>query len=120
MANPSSLTGQYLVRLQQVPMPLHRRKWEKGRSIRVNDAADADDFTKRAAAVFRSHIDDIMKMIPEDMRPDIAGGPKFADRSRGAPPPGPAPASMRRLAVAGSMPLATVTPLFLPGPNGCR
>jgi excinuclease ABC subunit A len=38
MANPSSLTGQYLVGLQQVPMPLHRRKWEKGRSIRVKGA----------------------------------------------------------------------------------
>jgi len=38
MANPNSLTGQYLVGLQQVPMPLHRRRWEKGRSIRVKGA----------------------------------------------------------------------------------
>ncbi|MFO1121063.1 MAG: excinuclease ABC subunit UvrA [Hyphomicrobiales bacterium] len=38
MANPASLTGQYLTGLQQVPLPLHRRKWEKGRSIRVKGA----------------------------------------------------------------------------------
>ena len=39
MANPNSLTGQYLTGLQQVPLPLHRRKWEKGRSIRVKGAS---------------------------------------------------------------------------------
>ena len=39
MANPQSLTGQYLTGLQQVPLPLHRRKWEKGRSIRVKGAS---------------------------------------------------------------------------------
>ncbi len=39
MANPHSLTGQYLTGLQQVPLPLHRRKWEKGRSIRVKGAS---------------------------------------------------------------------------------
>ena len=38
MANPMSLTGQYLTGFQQVPLPLHRRKWEKGRSIRVKGA----------------------------------------------------------------------------------
>ncbi len=38
MANPNSLTGQYLTGFQQVPLPLHRRKWEKGRSIRVKGA----------------------------------------------------------------------------------
>jgi excinuclease ABC subunit A len=38
MANPASLTGQYLVGLQQVPLPAHRRRWEKGRSIRVKGA----------------------------------------------------------------------------------
>ncbi len=38
MANPKSLTGQYLTGLQQVPLPGIRRKWEKGRSIRVKGA----------------------------------------------------------------------------------
>ncbi|MCA0432422.1 MAG: excinuclease ABC subunit UvrA [Proteobacteria bacterium] len=35
MQNPASITGQYLVGLQQVPLPRARRKWEKKRSIRV-------------------------------------------------------------------------------------
>jgi excinuclease ABC subunit A len=38
MANPASLTGQYLVGLQQVPTPTHRRRWEKNRSIRIKGA----------------------------------------------------------------------------------
>ncbi len=38
MANPESLTGQYLTGFQQVPIPNTRRKWEKGRSIRVKNA----------------------------------------------------------------------------------
>ena len=38
MANPESLTGQYLTGFQQVPIPTTRRKWEKGRSIRVKNA----------------------------------------------------------------------------------
>jgi excinuclease ABC subunit A len=38
MANPESLTGQYLTGFQQVPIPNKRRKWEKGRSIRVTNA----------------------------------------------------------------------------------
>ncbi len=38
MANPKSLTGQYLTGMQQVPLPGRRRKWEKGRSIRVKGA----------------------------------------------------------------------------------
>ena len=38
MANPKSLTGQYLTGMQQVPLPGLRRKWEKGRSIRVKGA----------------------------------------------------------------------------------
>lgn len=38
MANPASLTGQYLTGFQQVPLPAKRRKWEKGRSIRVKGA----------------------------------------------------------------------------------
>lgn len=38
MANPSSLTGQYLTGFQQVPIPKKRRTWEKGRSIRVTGA----------------------------------------------------------------------------------
>jgi len=38
MGNPASLTGQYLVGLQQVPLPHTRRRWEKGRSIRVKGA----------------------------------------------------------------------------------
>ncbi|WP_373503495.1 excinuclease ABC subunit UvrA [Aestuariivirga sp.] len=38
MANPKSLTGQYLTGLQSVPVPGLRRKWEKGRSIRVKGA----------------------------------------------------------------------------------
>jgi excinuclease ABC subunit A len=35
MADKKSLTGQYLTGLQQVPVPRGRRKWQKGRSIRV-------------------------------------------------------------------------------------
>ena len=38
MANPKSLTGQYLTGQQAVPVPARRRKWEKGRSIRVKGA----------------------------------------------------------------------------------
>ncbi len=38
MANPKSLTGQYLTGVQQVPVPGLRRKWEKNRSIRVKGA----------------------------------------------------------------------------------
>ena len=38
MANPASLTGQYLTGMQQVPIPHHRRKWEKNRSIRIKGA----------------------------------------------------------------------------------
>ena len=38
MANPASLTGQYLTGFQQVPIPKARRKWEKNRSIRVTGA----------------------------------------------------------------------------------
>ncbi len=38
MANPNSLTGQYLTGFQQVPLPKKRRAWEKGRSIRVTGA----------------------------------------------------------------------------------
>ncbi len=38
MANPASLTGQYLTGFQQVPIPKTRRKWEKNRSIRITGA----------------------------------------------------------------------------------
>jgi excinuclease ABC subunit A len=38
MANPNSLTGQYLTGFQQVPVPSKRRKWEKNRSIRISGA----------------------------------------------------------------------------------
>ncbi len=38
MANPASLTGQYLTGFQQVPIPKQRRKWEKDRSIRITGA----------------------------------------------------------------------------------
>ncbi len=38
MANPESLTGQYLTGFQQVPVPHKRRKWEKNRSIRITGA----------------------------------------------------------------------------------
>jgi excinuclease ABC subunit A len=38
MANPASLTGQYLTGFQQVPIPSKRRKWEKNRSIRITGA----------------------------------------------------------------------------------
>jgi excinuclease ABC subunit A len=38
MANPASLTGQYLTGFQQVPLPPHRRRPEKGRAIRVKGA----------------------------------------------------------------------------------
>ncbi|MGE3829834.1 MAG: excinuclease ABC subunit UvrA, partial [Parvibaculaceae bacterium] len=38
MANPRSLTGQYLIGLQQIPLPVHRRKPEAGRRIKVTGA----------------------------------------------------------------------------------
>jgi excinuclease ABC subunit A len=38
MANPKSLTGQYLTGQQAVPLPGIRRKWDKGRSLRVKGA----------------------------------------------------------------------------------
>jgi excinuclease ABC subunit A len=38
MANPASLTGKYLVGIEQVPIPTRRRKWEKKRSIRITGA----------------------------------------------------------------------------------
>jgi excinuclease ABC subunit A len=38
MANPRSLTGQYLVGLQQIPLPQRRRQPEKGRRIKVTGA----------------------------------------------------------------------------------
>jgi excinuclease ABC subunit A len=38
MANPASLTGKYLVGIEQVPIPPRRRKWEKKRSIRITGA----------------------------------------------------------------------------------
>ncbi|TMJ37627.1 MAG: excinuclease ABC subunit A, partial [Alphaproteobacteria bacterium] len=38
MANPRSLTGQYLVGLQQIPVPARRRRPEKGRRIKVTGA----------------------------------------------------------------------------------
>jgi excinuclease ABC subunit A len=38
MANPASLTGQYLTGMQQVPIPKTRRRWEKNRSIRITGA----------------------------------------------------------------------------------
>jgi excinuclease ABC subunit A len=38
MANPASLTGKYLVGIEQVPTPTKRRKWEKKRSIRITGA----------------------------------------------------------------------------------
>jgi excinuclease ABC subunit A len=38
MANPASITGQYLTGMQQVPIPNHRRRWEKNRSIRIKGA----------------------------------------------------------------------------------
>jgi excinuclease ABC subunit A len=38
MANPNSITGQYLTGFQQVPIPKLRRKWEKNRSIRITGA----------------------------------------------------------------------------------
>jgi excinuclease ABC subunit A len=38
MANPRSLTGQYLIGLQQIPVPQRRRQLEKGRRIKVSGA----------------------------------------------------------------------------------
>jgi excinuclease ABC subunit A len=35
MANPNSLTGQYLVGLQQIPIPATRRKPARGRNVRI-------------------------------------------------------------------------------------
>ncbi len=38
VANPNSITGQYLAGTMSVPLPAKRRKWEKGRSIRIKGA----------------------------------------------------------------------------------
>jgi excinuclease ABC subunit A len=38
MQNPESLTGKYLVGIEQVPTPRKRRTWEKKRSIRITGA----------------------------------------------------------------------------------
>src|SRR6185503_13783945 len=38
MANPRSLTGQYLIGLQQIPLPQRRRQPENGRRIKVTGA----------------------------------------------------------------------------------
>jgi excinuclease ABC subunit A len=38
MRNPNSLTGQYLVGLQQVPVPRHRRPFDKKRTIKITGA----------------------------------------------------------------------------------
>jgi excinuclease ABC subunit A len=38
MANPNSITGQYLTGAMQVPIPRTRRRWEKNRSIRITGA----------------------------------------------------------------------------------
>jgi excinuclease ABC subunit A len=38
IANPDSITGQYLAGTMSVPLPAKRRKWEKGRSIRIKGA----------------------------------------------------------------------------------
>ncbi len=38
MQNPNSLTGKYLIGIEQVPLPKQRRKWEKKRSIRISGA----------------------------------------------------------------------------------
>ena len=46
MANPNSLTGKYLVGIEQVPLPKQRRKWEKKRSIRITGAR-ANNLKKR-------------------------------------------------------------------------
>ena len=38
MQNPESLTGKYLVGIEQVPVPRIRRKWDKKRSIKITGA----------------------------------------------------------------------------------
>ena len=38
MQNPESLTGKYLVGIEQVPVPRVRRKWDKKRSIKITGA----------------------------------------------------------------------------------
>ncbi len=38
MANPNSLTGQYLTGIEQIPLPAKRRKGRKGQSIKVKGA----------------------------------------------------------------------------------
>ncbi|HUW73828.1 MAG TPA: excinuclease ABC subunit UvrA, partial [Methyloceanibacter sp.] len=40
MANPDSLTGQYLVGLKQIPLPKERRKAKKGRSLKLMGASE--------------------------------------------------------------------------------
>jgi excinuclease ABC subunit A len=40
MANPESLTGQYLTGFKQIPLPKERRKPKKGRSIKVVGASE--------------------------------------------------------------------------------
>lgn len=49
-----------------------------GRAIRLDDAASADEFGRRAADVFKRHVGEVVKFLPEDMRPDVSRGPRFA------------------------------------------
>ncbi|GGF67168.1 UvrABC system protein A [Terasakiella brassicae] len=39
MANPKSLTGQYLTGIEQIPLPVKRRKGRKGQSIKIKGAS---------------------------------------------------------------------------------
>ncbi len=39
MANPNSLTGQYLTGMEQIPLPAKRRKGRKGQSIKIKGAS---------------------------------------------------------------------------------
>lgn len=49
-----------------------------GRAIRTDGAETSDPFVKRAAALQKQYQDQVFAVLPDEIRPDISGGPKFA------------------------------------------
>lgn len=65
-----------------------------GRAIRRDGAESADPFVKRAAAIQKRYQDEVFALLPDEIRPDITAGPKFAG--------GYLPRLFNRRAVAGN------------------
>lgn len=49
-----------------------------GRAIRTDGAETSDPFVKRAAAIQKQYQDQVFAVLPDEIRPDISAGPKFA------------------------------------------